>query len=131
MLRINKILLFFLFFILLSFVVAWKIVQSEPFAKILSSSITKISKDKLNLDVEFEKLNFKFFPPGAELYNVKLKGGDNNFYFQLESLKIGISFDLLDSFETNLTVKRIYSHESRLIIKDKRKKVVSKNDQKN
>lgn len=114
--RINKILLTFLLLMVVAFGVVWKFVQSESFAKLLSNSITKVSKDKFEVDVEFEKLAFKFFPPGAELYNVKLKRDVRGSNIKLEALRAGVTFDLLDSFETDLTIKKVYLYESKITL---------------
>lgn len=117
MLKLNKILITFLLLIIVAFTFVWKFVQSETFAKLLSRSITKISKERLDTDIKFERITFKLFPPGVELYNVSIQKKRGDQAIDLDALRFGVEFNLLDSFETKLTINNVYMEESKLVLK--------------
>lgn len=129
MTSINKILLLFILVIFTSFVGIWEFVQSEFFAGILSKNVTKYSKEYLGADLSFEKVNFKLFPPGVEINNVILeKKSSDNISYATQVSGLGISFNPLDLFETDLTIDQLYLNDGVLRLKnDNTKNTSAKN----
>ena len=56
---LNKILLLFIFLMMLSFVVVWEGLQSEWFASKVSIYATKYAKEILDTDIRFSSINFR------------------------------------------------------------------------
>lgn len=108
MTNVNKILLLFLTVIMTSFLLIWEFVQSKTFADILSKNVTKYSKEILGADLSFERVEFKLFPPGVEVNNVLLEKKEGKNFLKTNVSGLGISFDVLDLFETDLTIDKLY-----------------------
>ena len=112
--NMNKILILFLFVIMISFLAIWEFVQSEKFANVLSKSVTEFTKIKLKSDIKFEKLEFAIFPPGAVVKNVQFTMPLDDKKINFNVRRLGIYFDLLDSFQTQLTIKEILLDDGKL-----------------
>lgn len=132
MTNINKILLLFLAIIMTSFIVIWEFVQSETFAGILSKNVTKYTKEILGADLKFDRVEFKLFPPGVEVNNVILRK-ENNEQMQIYTnvTSLGVSFDVFDFFETDLTIDKLYLKDGELKIKAKVDQEKKENTKKN
>ena len=72
--RINKVLIFFLVFIMMLFFAFWQVLQSESFANRVSQRITNAIQKRLDAKVEFERVEFKLIPPGVDLEVIKVEG---------------------------------------------------------
>lgn len=127
---VNKILVLFLIAIATSLFGIWEFVQSEFFASRLSTNVTKYTKEYLDADLNFDKIEFKFFPPGIEVNNVTLtkeKKNEGSLFAQVSSL--GVEFNPFDLFKTDLTIEKVYFFDGVIkteIGKDTKKKEVKK-----
>src|SRR5690606_16921588 len=83
----------------------------------LSNTLSTIAEKQFKVDIEFEKLEFQLFPPGANVKNIYLKKVDENYSFDITLGRLGIYFNLLDSFKTKLTIKELFLEDSIIQIK--------------
>lgn len=104
---VNKILLLFLFFLFSSVFVIWQGLQSEWFADKVSTYATKYAKEIFETDIQFKAIEFKLFPPGAELRQVVIKGDDQGVEFSTRLSNLGFYFNPIDAFETKFKVNKI------------------------
>jgi len=116
---INKILAMFLLFISISFFFIWEFVQSEFVANILSESITKYTKENLDLEFKFENIEFNLFPPGAEFKNISAKSLSKDIEFKSDLSSLGVEFDIWDIFKTDLTISNIYLKDGKVLFDTK------------
>ena len=105
--QINKVLILFIFSILICFVGAWEVLQSNWVADNLSVVVTKYLESEFKSKASFSNLSFTFFPPGAEVTNFKFDGEINNNKITVESGKLGVYFNPFDVFNTQFTVNNI------------------------
>lgn len=111
---------------MLSFVVVWEGLQSEWFAKKVSSYATKYAKEILDTDIRFSSINFRIYPPGAELKNVQVMGEDDDFKFETKVSSLGFYFNPFDIFDTKFRVNRIVLKDGKLNFKLKDSNSTSK-----
>ena len=114
--NLNKILFLFLFLISISLVSIWETLQSEWVAKKVSFLATKYAKEVLNSDIQFVKLNFKLFPPAAEIEEVKLSFKKDEVSGEVELEKLGMYFNPLDVFNTKFTIDNVKLSDGRINI---------------
>ena len=105
--NINKILLLFIFIMFLAFFAVWEFLQTEWVADKVSVVATKYAKEVLNSDVKFESMEFKLFPPGAELKNVKITGEKDKFKFRSDVSSLGVYFNPFDFLNTSFQVNQV------------------------
>lgn len=102
---------------MLSFVVVWEGLQSEWFAGKVSIYATKYAKEILDTDIRFGSINFRIYPPGAELKNVQVKGQDDDFMFETKVTSLGFYFNPFDVFDTKFRVNRIVLNDGKVKVK--------------
>lgn len=111
---LNKILILFVFLIVLTSVILWEGLQSQWFASKLSVYATKYAKEILETDIRFSSINFKIYPPGAELQGVTVKGSDNDFEFETQVSSLGFYFNPFDVLDTEFRINRIVLEDGKL-----------------
>jgi translocation and assembly module TamB len=112
---INRILALFLVFVSVSFVFIWEFVQSEFVADILSESITDYTKEKLDLELNFENIEFNLFPPGAEFQNIKIRSLNKDIDLKSDLSSLGVEFDFWDIFKTDFTISNVYLKDGNVL----------------
>lgn len=117
--KVNKILILFLAVMTISFIGSWQFLQSNSFAIFLSKSITEYTKKTIGGDIKFSKVDFKFFPPGAQIKNVEFKLLKNESEISLNLNSVGIFFSIMDSFKTKLTVKKVEFEDGKVTLNQK------------
>jgi len=105
--QINKVLILFIFSILICIVAAWEVLQSNWVADNLSIVVTRYLESEFKSKASFSNLSFTFFPPGAEVTNFKFDGEINNNKITAESGKLGVYFNPFDVFNTQFTINNI------------------------
>lgn len=106
--KLNKILLLFLLVLLGLLVGIWEFLQSDLFGNNISKTLNKLTTSQLGVSVDFENLDFQLFPPGANLNQVIVKINREDYKGDAKIGKLGVYFNLLDSFQTKLTVKELF-----------------------
>lgn len=120
MISINKILTTFLILLSLSFFFIWEFVQSEFVAKNISNSITKYTRDNMQISFEFENIQFKLFPPGLEFRNIQAKSLNDQLHLKADLSALGVEFKFLDIFKTDLTISNVYLKDGNVEYNKKR-----------
>ncbi|MCO4754605.1 MAG: translocation/assembly module TamB domain-containing protein [Bacteriovoracaceae bacterium] len=115
--RLNKILLLFFAIMFFIFIGVWNFLQSDIFGQNLSKTLNKISQSQADVSISFENLDFQFFPPGANLNNVKVSVDREDIKARAEMAKLGIYFNLIDSFQTKLTIKELFIEDAVVEVK--------------
>jgi translocation and assembly module TamB len=113
---LNKILISFFIIISVLFYGAWEFIQSEYVAGLITKSITQLTKDKLDTELEFERLRFELFPPGAFAEKVSIVSNTKKIKYSAYLGSLGVSFDFLDVFKTKFTLSNIYLNDGRVNI---------------
>lgn len=111
---------FLLVIVLLSFVVmtAWQAIQTDRFGEILSDRVSLFARDKFDIDVKFERLQFRLIPFTTELVNLELQGES----VELSAAKIALSFGFRDLFSNEFSVGKLLLEDSFLKLKLKSKR---------
>lgn len=110
--KLNRILLLFLLVVVAALVVIWQFVQSDTFGKSVSNNLNRVTKSQFGVSVNFENLDFQLFPPGANLNQVELQVNRQDAKGSAHVSKLGLYFNLLDTFRTKLTVKEFYLEDA-------------------
>ena len=110
--KINKILILFCFMLVILFVMTWEILQSQWVASKVSVITSSYVAKVLDSKIEFEKLEFDLFPPGAKLKTVKFIGKQNGVSLDLTAGYVGVQFNPLDIFSTKFTVGKVTLKDS-------------------
>lgn len=105
--NINKILLFFLAFVVVIFIAAWEVLQSHWVATRVSSMATKYIEQVYRAQVEFEALDFQLYPPGAELKNVKVRSKEHGVDVEANVSRVGLYFNPFDVFHTEFIIDEV------------------------
>lgn len=106
----------FTFFVAFLFFVGWSLLQTERFAYIVSSHITKQISKKFNLDFKFQKIEIKLFPPATIFYNTKIFDKGQAEKLSLEASSLGIYYGILDILYNKVTLDNILLKEGMLKI---------------
>ena len=110
--RLNKILLLFLGFVVISMAAIWEFLQSDAFGESLSKNLNRFAQSQAGVSVHFENLDFQLFPPGANLNNVSVAVDRKELKASLKAGRLGVYFNMLDSFKTKLNVKEFYLEDA-------------------
>lgn len=114
--KVNKILVLFIFILVVSFVAVWEVLQSQWVAVQVSKVATKYIEEVLKAEIEFNNLQFNLFPPGAEVRDIKFSGQKNDVSFKIEAASLGIYFNPFDVFNTHFIVDNIEVNDGRVDI---------------
>ena len=101
---------------LIAFYAMWETLQSSWVAGKISGYATKYAKEVLNTDIKFESMNFKLFPPGAELNNVVILSHYENIDVSFKSKSLGVYFNPLDIFNTSFQIESIDIFDASVMI---------------
>lgn len=106
--KINRVLLLFLFVISISIGITWQIIHTEYFANIIAKNVTNFLKKKINSEVKMNNVALMLFPPGIavnglEFKNFKKKG----FSFNVSIDEAEVIFDLFKSTREKIGIKRL------------------------
>ena len=99
--------------------VSWRLIQTERFGSLLSSRIAMIAKEKMNIDLDFQRVELELFPISTKLINVKIN--QNN--YKLDAGNISLIFGVRDLFAKKFSIGKIVINESLIHIPK-----ISKND---
>lgn len=105
--RVNKILVLFLFMMMLAFMLTWEFLQSRWVAKKVSNIATKYVTEVLDAEVSFENLQFNLLPPGANVKNLSFKMEKSSMGLTIKANELGVYFNPLDVFETDFIADRV------------------------
>lgn len=100
----------------------WEFVQSEFVANLLSKNITQVTKEKLELDVKFERIEFKLFPPSASFKNIKVNSLKTDYLLRSELTSLAVQFNLIDMFQTKLTISKLSLEDGRVFFRSRNQK---------
>ncbi|MEX0798202.1 MAG: translocation/assembly module TamB domain-containing protein [Bacteriovoracaceae bacterium] len=106
--KLNKILLLFIGIIFVALLAIWEFLQSDMFGKNLSKTVNKVTKSQFGAAINFENLSFQLFPPGANLNSVSIELDRPGMKAEAKLGKLGVYFNLIDSFQTKLTIKELF-----------------------
>lgn len=114
--QVNKILILFIAALLCVFLVFWELLQSRWVATQVSELVTDIVKKQLDAEVKFKKFDFRFYPPGAEISDVKLSFKRDEIEGDINFSKIGIYFNPIDFFHTKFYASEVLFEDGNLNI---------------
>lgn len=129
--KLNRILLLFLAVLLVFMVGIWEFLQTDSFGTNLSKNLNRLTKSQLGVEVSFENLEFQLFPPGANLNHVDIKVQRKEIKATASMAKLGLYFNLLDTFRTKLTIKELYVEDAVFVLDDFEKRVKESEQGKN
>lgn len=119
--RLNKILLLFLAALVIFLAGVWEFLQSDFFGKSVSGNLNNLTRSQAGVSISFENLDFQFFPPGANLNNVSVEVERSEVKATAKVGRLGLYFNLLDSFKTKLSVREFYLEDAVIDVADFRK----------
>lgn len=105
MTSINKVLLTFFLLVALSFIGAWKFVQSEQVGTFLSTEISKFTSKKFGLKVSFSNIKLNIVPVGTIFENVLINMKDES--FSVNAREVHITFGFLDLLSNELSIENL------------------------
>ncbi|MAZ48767.1 MAG: hypothetical protein CME65_09395 [Halobacteriovoraceae bacterium] len=105
--RVNKILVLFMFVMVVAFMLTWEFLQSRWVAKKVSTIATKYITEVLDAEIAFENLQFNLFPPGANVRNLTFEMEREKIALEVKANELGIYFSPLDVFETDFIADRM------------------------
>lgn len=94
----------------------WEFLQSDFFGNSVSKNLNRVTKSQFGVALNFENLDFQLFPPGANLNHVEIQVSRHEVNASARVGKLGIYFNLLDSFRTKLTVKEFYMEDAVVVV---------------
>jgi len=92
--------------------VSWRLIQTERFGSLLSSRIAAIAKEKMSIDLDFQRVELELFPISTKLINVKIN--QNN--YALEAGDVSLIFGIRDLFAKKFSIGKIVINESLISI---------------
>lgn len=116
--KVNKILVIFLAGMSLFFWAIWELLQTQWFANIVAERLSKNITRELGVDLKFERLGFKLYPPASIIKQVKLNQVEKkkNGIQSVEANEVGLYFNILDFFSNKITVDKVRIHDAELVI---------------
>ena len=111
---LNKPTLIFLFVIVTLFFVIVEFLQSPKVANLVSEHITKKVLAKKGLDLNFEEVDLRVFPPTTFFRNVSLSMEDKKkgLRVTLNAKRVGFHFGILDFFSSDFIVSKISIYDA-------------------
>lgn len=96
------------------FAITWEVLQSNWVANKISKLTTSYVKTVLDSELQFENIEFEFFPPGAKLKNVSFTGVKSGVIANVSMGSVGIYFNPFDIFRTDFIVDSIRVNDSHI-----------------
>lgn len=115
--KLNKFLILFLVIMTVLVGASWEILQSKWVGSKVSNLVTNYIESTYNAKIKFDKIEFKFYPPGAEIQNVNFKYNDKNLDVSLKGARLGVYFKLFDVFRTDFIADRVLLDDAELNVK--------------
>lgn len=114
--RLNRILI--LFFTLLAFCLGGVIhlIQTEKFAAIVSEKIKKRANRELGLNLSFQRIEVKLFPPATLLKNVSINYPSDQTSVSIYGEELGLYFSFFDFFSRKFQVDTVKLNSSEVTI---------------
>ena len=103
--KVNFIFATFLTSVLVIIAGIWKFIQTDFFGEQATKILTQVVLEEAEMNLKAQNVEFQLFPPGAEIYGVKLEALDMSFRVHAE--KVGVYFNLIDILSANLKVGEI------------------------
>ncbi len=125
MLKINKVLIFFIFIISVNFMIVWEVLQSKWVANNVSKVLTSYVNQTFKSDIQFSNLAFTLLPPGLEVKEVDFSGVIEGTEIEMKVKKLGVYFNLIDAFSTKFMIHNVECSDGVVLInksKEKKKK---------
>ncbi len=116
--KVNRVLVIFLALMSVLLWGVWEVLQTEWFADIIAKKVTTNLTRKLGVDVKFERLDFKLYPPASIIRQVKLTQAikSDTGIHSVEANQVGIYFNVWDFFSNKFTVEKIRIYDAEIII---------------
>lgn len=107
--KVNRVLVLFLTFIFLVWLSFLYVLQSRGFARLVSKKLTQTVKERLAVNIDFERIEFKLIPLGTILHNVRAKSSDEEApqKHSVWARKIGFYFNPIDVWENRITLDEL------------------------
>ncbi len=86
--------------------VAWKGIQTEFVASIISKRITEIATKQLDAEVSFKRIEFSLFPLGTKIIEANVRNKKTDASITANSL--GIYFSILDFITNRLSISKVF-----------------------
>ena len=109
--RTNKVILIFIFIVAFLFAGVWQIIQTERFAKLVNDKLTQEFFSKLDIELNFARLEIKMFPPATVLREVVVHHGPT----VINADAIAIEFSLLNLLSNKISVERVRLQDGKLL----------------
>lgn len=92
------------------------LIQTEKFASIVSDKIKKKANRELGLELSFQRIEVKLFPPATLLKNVIVKYPSNSLSISVAGEELGLYFSFFDFFSRKFQVDTVKLNSSEVNI---------------